>query len=222
MTKNFDWDALCGNWDRAPMEVTGDPLHQSIASWRHAVSTDYRVRWQPLSTVQVTDDDAELANAMRTYYLAKITMQGLRRPLTNFQQSLYTMLESRQYENGHAGMLYRLPYFYAEDLAREELHMTVRVTDNNKAPLPQGPLRPLQTILRSRRRRDVMEYWFADSRHQPVVWEVDLANPLRSLVQNLWSRECLDLRAKFELIDRASNSLHGRWRYFMISSPELP
>lgn len=218
MIQTTDWDLLCNRWDETPMTLNQDPLAAAVAAWRRAVDTNYRVRWPSLESQEPLDQDHDLARQIRRYYLGKISMSALRamRPLTDFQQALYHMLDTQRYQQGHLGMLYRLPYFYAEDQAHQELQISMQSADYQLGQR-DTVLSAQRRVLRSRRRREVMEYWWSDSDHRAIQWPVRLDNPLRSMVDALFEQGQVHLRFH----GRVMSLEHTGWRYLQIESPEL-
>jgi len=201
-------------------------------AWRRAVETNYRVRWSGLAAAGDTpaDHDRTLAQQIRAYYRGKLVLRALRhkQPLTKFQQALYDMLEHDQYQNQHIGMLYRLPYFYAEDTAHENLRAQCPSVDVLSKRLHRQleqrdvyELTPLQQVLRSRRQGETMEYWFRNARGEAVVWFVSFRNPLRSMVDALWRRGPVEISACLSV--RTGTAQPGDdWAHYCIDEPELP
>ena len=229
--QNIDWDLFCDNWDQTPVCYKDDPLSRSVAAWRRAVDTNYRVRWISLESAEPTDSDRALAHQIRQYYISKIAVCALRaeRPLTSFQQNLYHMLETQQYQQGHIGMIYKLPYFYAEDQAHQELRESLTmvsalpITHNRESRQfivkPLGVLTPQRKVLRSRRRQEIMEYWWADADRSPVLWPVGMTNPLRSLVEGLFVRGKVEINSGCRISSMGRG--HDQWRFLTVVDPEL-
>ena len=74
-------------------------------------------------------------------------------------------------------------------------------------------------IFHSRRSREVMDYWFHDTRtNEAVRWPVAYDNPLRSLVEHVWQTQ-------------TKIKIHARWAfthdrredfcYWTVTEPEL-
>jgi hypothetical protein len=227
MLTDMDFDLFAKQWDTTPLTAGNDPLALTVGSWRRAVATDYQVRWDSLADASrvPTAEDLELAQRIRAHYRGQLTLRALRtgRPLTSYQQALYEMLETQCYQNQHLGMLYRLPYFYAEDTAHEQLRMTcARVPDQREHKLCREirVLTPLREILRSRRQKETMEYWFVDAQGHGAAWMVGLGNPLRSLVHALFQRPDVAVSAYFPV--RIGTIRPGdAWAHFCIEQPEL-
>jgi hypothetical protein len=100
-------------------------------------------------------------------------------------------------------MIYRLPYFYVEDLARGELENIFSNTTvlNRQLTVDKEThvLFPVSKIFRSRKGNEFQEYWFRTESGDPVLWTVSLNNSLRSLVESLWTRSCVTVEAFFNV-----------------------
>ena len=190
-------------------------LRRSICAYRDAVKAG---RWQEaeiqsLHRVQAAD--------MCRYYRDKIMMQMLgSRPLSEFKRDLYHVLTGGQLLHRHRGMIWKLPYFYAEDQAKSQLTQMFRdheVPWNFYADLPTLDLTPVVMIMVSRRTNENQEFWFRDQQGSPVLWRVDVRNPLISLVRGLWQRPgALRLHGAWRL-----SSVRSGCRHVIVHMPEL-
>lgn len=212
----IDWLAAATQPDpnNDPMKLPHDPLVLSCASHRRYLETGYR--WQQLDDCEPTTVDHQRAQEIRAYYQGRITFMRLAsKPLSQFQQDLYAMLLGPVLEK-HRGMLYRVPYFYEEDLHRERLrdHFAPLEIDHEKRKFLTHPslmcLRPVTRILRSRRRREVWEYWFRQQFDHGVCWSVDINNPLRSIIEGLYRRDSVNIQARVR---------YQEWRGFTYMIP---
>jgi len=95
------------------------------------------------------------------------------------------------------GLLHRLPYFYAEDLALDEVFAATSEQDRAANILEkQGMFRPLKRIMKSRRSGDYIQFWFtSDQVSQPCVLMVKSDNVLLSMIEDLFNRPALALKA---------------------------
>ena len=193
-----------------PVVFKEDPIALGCVSYRRAVETEMAVRFQDLEHCVVNDQDRQMAQALRQYYRNKIAVKSLTstRPLTKFYHDLYELLLGETaLQQRHIGMIHRLPYFYAEDMAREELRK--KIADSGVKPdwihnsLAQfsgketHTLTPVMTIFRSRQGRESHEYWFQNETGQPVLWSVLHGNPLRSVIQSVFERNSITVNAFF-------------------------
>ena len=193
-----------------PVLFHQDPVVLSCASYRRAVETEMAVRFQDLRTCMTIPADHHMAESLRQYYRNKIAVKSLtgRQPMTKFYHDLYELLLGEtELQERHMGMIHRLPYFYAEDMAREELRK--KIVDSGVKPdwihnsitqysgKETHTLTPTMTIFRSRKGSESHEYWFQNKLGQPVLWSVLHGNPLRSVIESVFERNRVTVDAHF-------------------------
>jgi hypothetical protein len=181
--------------DNRPLGIEGDVLAKSCKVHRHYTSetlASYSVmRWHDLSEVQPDAVDLDQADQIRYYYYNQLLMMGLaNKPLTMFKQRLMGVVDrSRDLVHQDIGILYRLPYFYVEDTARDRLRETYPSSAAGRTHIPScedRPLRAVERILVSRRHNERDEFWFADQNNELVMWWVQKTNPLLSMVESIF------------------------------------
>lgn len=195
--------------DRRPLTEKADPLALAWAAY-HVWQKWPQRRWVPFDSIEAHDHDLEMAKVTRRYYRDRLTMKVLRgQELTPIQREMLDISQGGTMRVCHMGLLYRMPYFYAEDVKRDDLasHYSTLVPASIKtrqawrpAPLLEHQvqdLRPVTQILRTRKSGDVDEYWWRNCEDQPVLWSVVSNNPLRSVVDSLWRRDHVTVRAFF-------------------------
>ena len=116
-------------------------------------------RWIPITEVgQVTSEARALAHEIRKYYLHRSTMQILKgHQPTEFQQKMIGFLaDTRPLKVDELGILYRLPYFYQEDLALERVFEGAQAIKVGEKEFPSWqpmtkhvPLTPVREVLKS-------------------------------------------------------------------------
>lgn len=166
--------------DQRPLLTKQDPLALSWASYAVWLR-DPRQRWVSLDDVQAHDHDFEMASITRRYYREKLMFDALKgQEFSQYRKSLLEIIDGKGIlEHRHLGIIYRLPYFYIEDIGRQDL-----LTMGNFAKIDFDgsyvddvrDLNFVKTIFRSRRHRECNEYWFRDQNNQPVMWEVPSPN----------------------------------------------
>ena len=100
-----------------------DPLALSVTSYLIWKNNPVR-RWVPVNEVgRPTPEARELAHEIRKYYLHRGTMKVLQgHTPTDFQYKMNGFLaDIRPLKIDELGLLYRLPYFYQEDLALDRV-----------------------------------------------------------------------------------------------------
>ena len=211
--------------DTRPLLLQDDPIALSCAAYRKAVDTDMAVRFTELKSVKATDQDRELADTIRKYYANRIMLRTLSNPapVTKFYQDLYKLVTgSVELQHRHIGMIYRLPYFYVEDLAREELekHFSNTTVLNRQLTVDKKThvLVPVSKIFRSRKGSETQEYWFRNELGQAVLWAVNHNNSLRSIIESLWTRPCVTVEALFNVGQVRTQSFY----HYYLSSVGFP
>lgn len=200
-------EALLGDdeYKKRPLPFD-NPLARSIRARRDYLDSNCIVeRWPSLVEIRPDVQDFEQAEAIRRYYSDRLAFNKLKTgKSTEFAEELYSLLSHQTpAQQQHLGMIYRLPYFYAEDRAHDEL--AVRYADRQPKAATNfvdvlntstGPktLRPVQQIMRSRQAAEMMEFWFENEDHQPVMMAVSTSNSLLRLMQGLF--ELPELRAR--------------------------
>ena len=218
-------DTVKPHSDTRPLEFLDDPIALSCAAYRKAVDTDMAVRFSELKLIKATDQDRELAEMIRKYYADRIMLRTLTNPapVTKFYQDLYELVvQLSEVQHRHLGMIYRLPYFYVEDLAREELekHFSNTTVLNCQLTVDKEThvLVPVSKIFRSRKSSEVQEYWFRNELGQAVLWAVNHNNALRSIIESLWTRPGITVEALFNVGQVRTQSFY----HYYLSSVGFP
>lgn len=210
--------------DRRPLTEKQDPLALSWASYRVWEKFPER-RWVSWNDIEAHDHDKEMADSTRRYYRDKLAMQALKNSNgpTKFARDLYDICNGGIMRECHRGMIYRLPYFFVEDVRDTELRtifpnsLITEATFNTRQLAEKNTqhLVPVMKIFRSRKQSEIMEYWFRDSYDNPVCWAVKYDNPLRSLTDGLFEQPSIDLSGFY-------HKTHKRdFVYQQISRPEV-
>lgn len=181
------------NWDKPekkaspPLVLKDDPVVLSMASYR--VWTNTGARWVDLENVTVASDDRVHANDLRKYYAGQMTMdalkgEGLR---TTFRKKLYAIATNcHEYTKEDVGLLYRLPYFYEEDLTLDRLVNEFTSVEVGVKKEIHGVFSLHKRMLRSRRSGEYYHYWLRQEGSSHLFKLVVKADdPLRTLVESL-------------------------------------
>jgi hypothetical protein len=205
-----------------------DPVALSITSYLIWLKNPSR-RWVPVNEVgRVTPEAREMAHELRKYFLHRSTMKVLQgQTPTEFQYKLNAFLSDiRPLKIDELGMLYRLPYFYAEDL---DIDYVAENTTNSKqiSPVPADshPLVltffPLRKILRSRRSGEVNQYWWtAEPGGVPFALSIRTDNPLMGMINSLFDRDQIQLRTRVKPAS-FNGYYRDRW-YYQLFDIRLP
>jgi len=182
-----------------PVTFSDDPVALSIMSYLIWLKNPHR-RWVNLEEVGTPTAEARaMAHDLRTYYTHRNTMKTLMgQPVTEFQHKMISFLmELRPLTTDEQGILYRLPYFWQEDLALDRIFesaidigsefpggLTVHMT---------APLTPLREVLKSRKGGDFVQFWFVNSDGQRCLYDVGADNKLLSVFRSLFRQPSLQV-----------------------------
>lgn len=207
-----------------PVKLPADPVACACASYRVWQENPNR-RWADLETVVVWQDDIEEAERLKKYYRDHMVMQALKSVdganRSKFRQKLAKLVVNELViTREEIGLLMRLPYFYEEDQALDEI---VAATDDSQV---QGTtchaynaiFTPLNKILVSRRTGDYYHYWFTDAEQTPYNLVIKGDNPLRGMFDALYSKGPMHLYAN--IYPKSMRGYRGR-KYYQLGSVEL-
>lgn len=204
-------DTIFGEFEKALEPLTAtvvtfkhDPIVLACASYRTWVV--YGSRWRDLDQMNPLPEDYDMATKVRNYYRAKITWEQLKssdpfqRPMSDFRKKLMGIIEgTHQITTKDLGILYRLPYFYAEDTAKDavfEGYSTVELSrDNQHTGTYTFGL--VSEILVSRKRYESVQFWLrSEELPVPCVVVAQKENTLLPLLQSVVRRGPIQLSAR--------------------------
>lgn len=202
-----------------------DPLALSVTSyliWKNNPSR----RWVPVNEVgRPTSAARELAQEIRKYYLQRNMMKVLmgQQP-TEFQEKMNAFLaDIRPLKIDELGILYRIPYFYQEDLALDTIFEGAQDLDEDKPPVfsmtAWTTLTPIREVLRSRKSGDYIQFWFHNPSGERCVYDVKADNKLLSVFRSVFKRSEIPVSC-FSKMERLRGS-HIRTKYWRLSNLEL-
>lgn len=170
-----------------PLVLKDDPVVLAMASYR--VWTNTGARWIDFDNVTVASDDRVHANLLKKYYAGQMTMDALKGEglKTPFRRKLYAISTNcHEYTKEDIGLLYRLPYFYEEDLTLDRLVSEFTSVESDAKKQLHGVFSLHKKMLRSRRSGDYYHYWLKKS-GSPHLFKlvVKADDSLRSLVESL-------------------------------------
>ena len=202
-----------------------DPLALSVTSYLIWKSNPHR-RWVSVSDVGRPSPEArDLAHEIRRYYLHRNTINVLQgQTPTEFQYKMNGFLaDIRPLKTDEQGLLYRIPYFYQEDLALDAIF------EGADQPEMDGPtlygttshtiLTPIQEVLRSRKSGDFVQFWFSDTSGHRCVYDVKADNKLLSVFRSLFKQKELPVKCYYKM-EKLRGS-HIQTRYWKLSGLEL-
>jgi hypothetical protein len=169
-----------------------DPIALSCAAYRLWQKNPVD-RWPDLNDMVLDPQDREQSQAIRKYYADRLIMSLLQQEhaISSFRRNLYGLVtDSIRLKKNEIGMVYRLPYFYAEDTALDQV-----VADTTSAEVYRmgdeftGEFVLKQRITKSRRSGEFVQFWLTrtgDTAAYGVMMKSD--NPLLSLLTSVLDR----------------------------------
>jgi hypothetical protein len=205
----------------APLvEFKDDPVVLACASYRY-YEKNSADRWRNFELVEVIEEDRIKAEEIRRYYSQRLTFDALTRPVVSeFRTKLGAFLAgNHKITIDEQGLLYKLPYFYAEDTALDWItEQTVSAMPVRDPALRSITLTPLKKILKARRGQEMYQYWFKSAEGYGCVLPVLANNPLKSIIESLMYRDQLEISA-YVYSKRHWN--HKQHRYYLLGNVSL-
>jgi hypothetical protein len=198
-----------------------DPVALAWASYRVYLDNPV-MRWAAFDTVTVTDQDRAKAQEIRSYYTGRILMGAIKNNgnISEFRKKLYGLLIGETgIKPSEIGILHRLPYFYVEDTALDQ----VIERTQSAVPLPSsdlaGTFTIIQRILVSRKQGDYVNFWLShNKRPEPFLIAVKSDNPLLTLLEGILATPVqLSATAHF----KHHRGYHSNRHYHQLGNVEL-
>lgn len=169
-----------------------DPLALSCASYRIYQNEPAR-RFTNIDTVKATAEDRVQAQAIRDYYNARYTIKALKgQILTDYQQKAAQFLSGLYHlTTEELGMLYKLPYFYNEDLALEQvIDDSVSYTATTVSAEQELTLTPYKKIHVTRKgASDFIHYYYLDQDQHAVQIICPLTDRFNPMIEGLFNQK---------------------------------
>jgi hypothetical protein len=197
-----------------------DPVALACASYRYYLKNSAD-RWRNFDLVEVIEEDRIKAEEIRRYYSQRLTFDALTRPVVStFRTKLGAFLAgNHEITVSEQGLLYKLPYFYAEDIALDWItEQTVSAAPVRDTALRSMTLIPLKKILKARRGQEMYQYWFKSAEGYGCVLPVMSNNPLKSIVESLIYRDQIEISA---YVHAKQHWNHKQHRYYLIGNVSL-
>lgn len=173
-----------------PIVFKDDPVAMAVSVHRcWKASPTSGARWADLETATITEEDRLVSEQLRKYYADRIMMTMLgNTKISDFRRKLYGVVSNTMsLEKKDIGLLYRLPYFYDEDLAVDRV---MAQTESVKERVPteriQSRFTVIERVLRSRRAGDYTQLWMTrEGSAEPYMITIKCDNPYHRLVTKL-------------------------------------
>jgi hypothetical protein len=171
------------------MAFTDDPVALAWAAYRVYLANPAN-RWADFADVDVIEEDRVQAQEIRSYYTGRILMDTMKskNPMSEFRKKLYGLLIGETgLKKKDIGLLYRLPYFYVEDTALDQV---IAQTEAPKSALAQATIVGTFNIIRrvqvSRRSAESVQFWLQHHKKTaPFMIAVKADNPMLPLLESI-------------------------------------
>jgi hypothetical protein len=204
------------------MTFADDPVALAWAAYRVYLSNP-ALRWIDFADVEVTVHDRAVAQEIRSYYTGRILMDTMRskKSMSEFRKKLYGLLIGETgLKKKDIGLLYRLPYFYVEDTALDQVIAQTEAPTSALTPATiTGTFNLIKRIQVSRRSAEFVQFWLQHHKKtEPFMIAVKADNPLLPLLENILQR-CLPISAIAHF--RIHRGYHRNRGFYQLSNVEL-
>jgi hypothetical protein len=190
-----------------------DPLALSCASYR-IYKNDPARRFVNIDTVKATQEDRNQAQTIRSHYSNVYTMKVLKgRSLTEYQQKTAEFLSGLYHlTTKELGLLYKLPYFYEEDLALDMVRtktVSAEFTLPHLSELTEYTLTPLVEILKSRKGGEWTEFVYQDQHNHAVMIVVRASDNMTHMLRGLFRHPSIRVQAHTAIVKLDTEQPHN-------------
>jgi hypothetical protein len=190
-----------------------DPLALSCASYRLYKEDPHR-RFTNIDLVNATPEDRVQAQAIRDYYNQRYTMRVLKGgKLTEYQQKTAQFLSGLHHlTTEELGLLYKLPYFYEEDRALEQVATgtnSVEFRLPHLSEMTEYTLVPLVEIFKSRKGGEFVEFVYRDQNNQAVVIIVRAGDNMVAMLRGLFRQPCIKVQGHTAVVKLDTEQDHN-------------
>jgi hypothetical protein len=220
----LDWDDFKAVFKPEPepdMKFKDDPVALAWAAYRVYLANPAN-RWADFADVEVTVHDRTVAQEIRSYYTGRILMDTMKskQPMSEFRKKLYGLLIGETgLKKQHIGLLYRLPYFYVEDTALDQVIAQTQSATLLPVSDLAGTFTLIKRILVSRRSGDFVQFWLQHhKRSEPFMIVVKTDNPLLSLLEGILENP-VKLSATSHL--KTHRGYHRNRHFYQLSNVKL-
>ena len=181
LTSSIDWNNFLNGVHppESPLVFKDDPIAMACASYRLGQQGGFA--WLDLDATTVEPQDRETAAAIRKYYADRLLITALKSKgvMSEFRRKLYGVVtDSYQVKKSEEGLLYRLPYFYAEDTGLDHVMsqtQSASIADAATAKIA-GKFTLVKKIFCSRANAGShWQFWFVRN-NSPVPFMVEIKN----------------------------------------------
>jgi hypothetical protein len=189
-TISIDWHDFLqsNNAAESPIVFKDDPI--AMACWSYRVSQEGGFAWLDLHAAKPEPQDRNTAADIRRYYADRLLMTALKSNsvMSEFRRKLYGVVtDNYQVKKSEEGLLYRLPYFYAEDTGLDHVMSQTQSASMIESKTVTGRFTLVKKIFCSRAvGRSHWQFWFVcDGLSVPFMTEIKEDNVLYKLFDSL-------------------------------------
>jgi hypothetical protein len=168
-----------------------DPIALSCAAYRNWKNNP-AVRWPDLNDMVAEPQDYQQSQAIRKYYADRLILSLLQQEheISGFRRKLYGLVtDSIRLTKQEIGMLYRLPYFYAEDTGMDYVVSQTQPV----SPVTSHEITDVFSLLKrisvSRRSGEGVQFWLQrpnDTGAYLIAVKAD--NPMLDLLDSMFEQ----------------------------------
>ena len=186
-------------------------------------------RWCPLNSVETMPVDHLQSVLIKKYYNARLGMEAWAKlssqsksTFSEFRQKLYSLVnDNLSITNQDIGIVYRLPYFYAEDYALDEI--VESTTNLYEAEIPGSHVHScefklIKRIIKSRKMDELVQFWFkCNDNPSAFAVSIPLSSPVLGIVDELFKKPIIQLTTDIIPVRFSGHRHHNRWYYKMFN-----
>ena len=215
------------NFMADPPNWSDDPVAMSCASYRLWKTTGER--YARIEQQKPVDEDRDMANALRAYYrertqdiLFRTLKSAKGQAVSDFRRKLHLIsMDQLIITQAELGMLYRLPYFYHEDLAIDRVVARTKTSMSDVwTHWPErnvATLQPLERVFKSRKHSENWQYWFVGPSNQAYMLMLHRDNPLLNMFDAVFQQPTVRL----EFLSYSRNLRYPEHNFYQIHQPTL-
>lgn len=208
--------------DKQKLEFKEDPIALAWAVYRMWIANPGSSRWEDFEHVALTDEDRIKSAEIRKYYADRLIVSMLSGSnISTFRRKLYGVVtDSVKLDKSDIGLLYRLPYFYMEDLALDRVAEQTQPAERQLGPdRITAKFTVIECVLRSRRAGDFTQYWMKSDQHsQAFMMTIKTDNPYHRLISKLLEQP---VTLSGNAIAKVHNGHHCGRAYYYLAAIEV-
>ena len=207
---------------QTPIVFPDDPIALVCAAHRRWL--EHRInKWPRLEEIACIQEDRDRADDIRRYYGDRILLSMLKQQnkTTEFRRKLYGMItNSYQPVENDLGILYRLPYFYDEDLAIDRVILQTQSAEPNHGVTKTLTVEPMEKVAIGRRGTGECTHYWLRSNNDTAAYKIAVRNDnsLYKLLDSLLSKP---VTLKTRVFNKHFQGAYSDRMYYQLADFEL-